>query len=459
MVKFGLKIISFVLAFVFVLSAFGICTFADNSESVRQFGKEGGYLAIGDSISRGCGADGFYMDTDKAEGGQYDLFELRNVEGSFPYLVAQAVGCSTPSDITDSSGNFWPCTYPGMTVAMMLDLLGVDDYFSDYDLDYMYYDDMLKYFGYEGSFEGARNGEKYVEGECGLCGKITELIDKASLITVQLGMADVYYRAYRIATSGGSLAGGLSFGLSSLDGIKELVSRVIKELKFGEDYWKTYYPVLIKTIKDRNPDAEIVMVGTFNLVADLTLADETMAPLGSVLSGISASMNSSLREWENEFGVLYADIGNAETLATEKGWSLLGDFKDNSFAGTHPSQKGYNYITRQILSLLKENDTGNKFTLDIGTLDSVDFVLFNGIPVSNYELNDKSLVFSFPVLGSLTLGSENEDGKITIRKYIVTYIPGSGFNASRIYGNSDAFGIFLRPYNLLVRLIKMLIKQ
>ena len=47
-----------------VLLVFACCTAAVSAataETVRQFGKEGGYLAIGDSISRGCGAEGFYI--------------------------------------------------------------------------------------------------------------------------------------------------------------------------------------------------------------------------------------------------------------------------------------------------------------------------------------------------------------------------------------------------------------
>ena len=456
----AVKIVSVLLAMIMLTGALCLNSSGATAETVRQYGKEGGYLAIGDSISRGCGADGFYIDQDKAEGGQYDLFDLRNVEGAFPYLIAQAVGCETPSDITDESGNFWPCTYPGMTVAMMLDLLGVEDDFSDTALDYPYYKDMLKYFGYEGSFDGAARGEKYDEETCAQCGKITELIDRASLITVQLGMADVFYRAYRIATSGGSLAGGLSFDLSSADAIADLVSGVITELKFSENYWKEYYPVLIKTIKERNPDATIVMVGNFNLVSDLTLSDDTLAPLGSVLTAITSSMNSCLRKWEKEFDVLFADISNAETLATEKGWSLLGDFMENSFVATHPSQNGYNYITRQVLSVLPEKQESKDLVLDIGTLEKVDYVLVNGFKTDNWTLNGRQLTIpATPLVFNVTIAAENEDGKLTMRTYQIVYKADKGYTAYRIYGNSDALGIFLRPINLIVSLVKMIFEK
>lgn len=454
------KALSLFLAFIIALSAFGIQAFSATAENVAQYGKQGGYLAIGDSISRGCGADGFYMDTDKAEGGQYDLFDLRNVEGAFPYLIAQAVGCEAPADITDQSGTYWPCTYPGMTVAMMLDLLGVEDNFSDTALDYMYYDDMLKYFGWEGSFDGTHEGEKYTEGECGLCGKINELTGRASLITVQLGMADVFYRAYRIATNGGSLAGGLSFDADSADAIKELVSTAISELKASLEYWQQYYPVLIEKIKALNPDATIVMVGTFNLVSDLTLLDDTMAPLGSLMNIITEKMNTCLEEWAEKYNVLYANIENAETLATEKGWSLLGDFKDNSFAATHPSQNGYNYITRQVLSVLPERENYKDLVLDIGTLETVDYVLINGIKTDNYTVEGRLLTIPAPVIpGNLTIGMKNENGKITVRTYSVTYTPGEGYSAKRLYGNSDALGFFLRPFRLIASLFRLIIEK
>ena len=77
-----------------------------------------------------------------------------------------------------------------MTTAVTLDLLGIDDGFTDTALRYAYYKDMLQYFGYEGSIDGVREGDTYVEGECGQCGNIIDLIGKAKLITVQLGMCD-----------------------------------------------------------------------------------------------------------------------------------------------------------------------------------------------------------------------------------------------------------------------------
>ncbi|MCR5485795.1 MAG: SGNH/GDSL hydrolase family protein, partial [Clostridiales bacterium] len=371
------KLLSVFLAALIVLPCV-IPAFSATKDNVRQYGKEGGYLAIGDSISRGCGSDGFYLDQDKAEGGQYDLYYMRNVKGAIPTQIAEAVGCKMPDDMADQDATFWPCCYPGMTVAMMLDLLGVDDGFKDEKLNYAYYCDMLQYFGYEGSFDGVRPGHVYKEGECGQCGNIIELIKKADLITVQLGMCDIFYRTYRIVSNGGMLKDGMKFDLSSTDAIKNLLQTAITEMAFGYKYWEEHYTMLLEKIMELNPDATIVMVGSFNVVNQLTITDDMIFPLGNLFSAITDGMNRHYRQWEKKYGVIYCDIANTETLAAENDWSLLGDFKDNTFTGTHPSQKGYDYIVRQILSVLPEENTSKNLRIDLGRFTKVDEVYING---------------------------------------------------------------------------------
>lgn len=455
------RILACALTLIVIFSCFCTTAFAATAETVKQYGTEGGYLAIGDSISRGCGATGFYINNDEYEGGQYDMLHLRNVEGAFPYLIAQAVGCNTPPDMTDQSATYWPLCYPGMTVAMAMDIMGIDDGFTDEKLDYPYYGDMLKYFGYEGSFDGVRAGETYVAGESGQCGNVIELAGRADLITVQLGLCDVFYRAYRIATSGGSLAGGVSLDLSSLDAIAELVSTAIKEIKFGFEYWKANYPVLIERLKELNPDATIVMVGSFNLFTDLTLLDETVLPIGSLVNVITASMNNCYREWAKKYNVLYADISNTETLSTEENWALLGDFLDNTFTGTHPGQNGYDYITRQVLQQLPEKTENKNIVVDLGRFDRVDYVLVNGIPVKNYTMDGFSLTipYSGVLANCLTVGIKGEDGKIAVQTYRLVYRFGEGYSAYRLYANNDAVGTALKPTRNVIDLIRSVFQR
>lgn len=451
------KITALLISVLILLSCFAMNVNAATAETVKQYGEEGGYLAIGDSMFRGCGCDGFYINNDEYEGGQYDMYFLRNVEGAVPTQISNAVGCYAPDDMTDSEGNFWPLCYPGMTVGMVLDLLGIEDNFTDYDLDYQYYDEMLRYFGYEGSFDGTREGEVYVEGECGKCGNIIEVIQKADLITVELGMCDVFYRVYRIASKGGSLAGGASFDTSP-EGIVNILKTVVKEINFGLDYWKEFYPYLIKRIQELNPDATIVMVGSFNIVNEMTLTDETMVPLGSLFSGITTRMNNQYKKWAKEFNVLYADVTNTEVQSTENDWSLLGDFIDNTFTATHPTQKGYDYMTRQILSVLPEKTDKEGINVDLGRFDRVDYVLVNGLPVTDYSMDGYMLSIPYPAhIGSnLTIGVKNDDGTLSVRTYQLMYDKDEGYSAYRLYGRNDIQDLLSRPFKLISMLFNLI---
>lgn len=451
-----------VLALVMTFSCFTAAVSAASEDNVRQYGKAGGYLAIGDSIGRGCGSDGFYMDRDKApDGGQYDLYELRNVEGSYPYLIAQAVGCKAPSDITDQDATYWPLCYPGMTTAVAMDVLGIDDNYSDTSLNYAYYKDVLKYFGYEGSFDGAR-GEKYVPGECGLCGNPVELVKQADLITVELGMCDIFYRAYRIISKGGFLADGLKFDVSSVGSIVDLLTTAVKLLKEGYKYWETWYPVMIQWLKDTNPDATIVMIGSFNVVNELTLKDSTIFPLGSIFSGITDSMNRNYEKWAKELGVIYADVTNTETLATENDWSVLDDFlKDNnSFAGSHPSQIGHDYMARQVLSQLPEKSETRDIVIDLARFDKLDCVLLDGQPVDNYRLDGYVLTVPYPgaSASNVTVAVKNDDGTVSVQTYILRHTS-EGYTSYRLYGSNDIIGTLIKPVRLIISLVKMLIDK
>ncbi len=463
MKKRFLKVLACVLTLALVFSL-GVPAFAADKNTVRQYGKEGGYLAIGDSISRGCGAEGFYIGKNgeylpNGEG-QYGEYEMRNVQGCVPYQIAEAVGCVAPMDMTDQSATYWPFTYPGMTTAVTLDLLGIDDGFTDTKLNYAYYDSMLEYFGYEGSLDGVREGHVYKEGD-GTCGNIIELMQRADLITVQLGMCDVFYRAYRVVSNGGMLADGLSFDLSSPEAIANLVKTAITEMYFGYDYWKNNFPLLLDKIKELNPDADVVIVGAFNLVNELTITDDLLMPIGTAFSVITDAMNVHYKQWAQEYGYYYADIANTETQAAELDWSLLGDFMDNTFTGTHPTQNGYDYIVRQILAELPPTDDSGNFSVDVGRFDSVDYVLINGVPVKNYTFENHRLTIPYKgmLAGNMTVGMKNDDGTVSVQEYTLTWTAGEGVSAYRVWGSNDAAGAAAKPVRTVWNLIKTIFEK
>ncbi len=448
------KTIAVVLTLIMILSGVSVMASAATKDNVRQYGTEGGYLAIGDSISRGCGATGFHYDVDTGEylpdgEGQYGRYEIRNVDGCVPYQIAQAVGCTAPVDMADQNATYWPFTYPGMTTAVTLDLLGVDDNFTDTKLNYAYYADMMEYFGWDGAFDGVREGDSYEEvvasrGGAGKCGNIMELIPRADLITVQLGMCDIFYRAYRVVSNGGMLADGLSFDLSSPEAIVKLVETAISEMWFGFEYWKLNYPTLIEKLMEMNPDADIVMIGSFNLVNQLTITDEIFIPIGNVISVITDRMNQLYQEWAKKYGIRYADISSTETQATENDWSIMGDFKDHTFTGTHPTQTGYDYIVRQVLATLpggEEVDNGKNIVVDLGRFDKVDYVLVDGEMVKDYTMD--GFVLTIPYTSryakNLTIGVKGDDGNLMVQTYSLTWnYQTERYESHRIYGTNDA---------------------
>ncbi len=476
--KKAVSVLLCVLMFVSCLSVFGS---AATKDSVYQYGAngEGGYLALGDSIGKGCGAEGSYIGkngerlTVETCGGQYNDNDCRYVQGSYAAQVADAVGCEAPADMNDSSGNFWPCTFGGMTTAVALDLYGIDDNYTDTTLNYEYYDWALNYFGYDGSLTGAR-GETFNPETDGRTGNIIDVTKKASLITVELGMCDIFYRTYRVITNGGLLGDGLDIDFTDVDTLKQILTSAVDLLNEGYDNWVKQYPLLIARLKELNPDATIVMVGSFNMVNQMTILDQTMFPLGSLFSTFTNKMNKQYEKWADEFGVLYADISNTEALCTQEDWSLMGKFLDGncSFPGSHPSIEGYDYITRQILSVLptqeeqEEKDTGKNIVFDTVRFDEehVTGVYVNGIPVKDYTFDGFiiNIAGKVPAPMVLTLKYTSESGTEGFQIYRVSHNAGGGYNVKRVFGNNDVKSWFARPIALikvLFDLISGLIKK
>lgn len=474
------KTLSLVLTLLLALSCFAVLAGAAAPE-VTQYGEAGGYLAIGDSIGRGCGADGSYLDENgnptgsNKPAGQYDMYNLRNVQGAYTTLVAEAVGCKMPDDITDQDATFWPLCYPGLTTAMVLDVMGVDDGFSDYALNYPYYDDVLEYFGYDDSFDGVRpeHTVDYVKANKGIgkCGSVKDLAEKADLITVEIGMCDVFYRTYRICSNGGMLSENAEFDLSSPEAIAKLVATAGTQMMEGYTHWKTYYPLLIDTLLAWNPDAKILMVGSFNLVNQLTISDKIPVPLGSLFTSFTDLMNKQYREWEDAYEgkVQFVDISNTEPKAAEENWALTGEFMDNTFAGTHPTQAGYNYITRQILDALDDEKVVTKdIIVDIGRFDKVDYVFVDGQKIVNYRIENYKLIipYSSTKAINLTIGIIGEDGAMAVQTYQLKYSSDEGYTAVRMYGTNDLkksskpiLDLLKKLFNKIVEWFKGLFKK
>ncbi|MBQ7596229.1 MAG: hypothetical protein IJU45_06160, partial [Clostridia bacterium] len=196
--KRSTKLLALILAVIMTFSLVVPSFAAEAQSDPYAVLKEGiGYVAIGDSFTRGYGAgenwqDQIYLNDD------YGNFECRNVDGSYPNRVAEAFGLYAPDDIRDTNGKLWPMAHDAVSTAYMLDLLGVEDGFRDdeftyqdgsmlrrYAADLQYYGDPLSL-----TIDGTST-----YGETGEIMSIREMLKNASLITLGVGQTDVIYKA------------------------------------------------------------------------------------------------------------------------------------------------------------------------------------------------------------------------------------------------------------------------
>lgn len=444
------RIIALFLALIAVFSLCSMQSLAATADNVRQYGKEGGYLAIGDSISRGVGALSIEECNDP---------ELRNVAGSFTYLVAQAVGCTCPEKFSEPGATYWPCCFNGTGVAAMMDLMGIEDNY--YDIEYVHHpaDDtffnryatqLVPCFGCPESVDG--------NGCDGVAGNIRDLVSKASLITVQLGMQELLNRPYTIADAEGYLS---DENRSAVGGVAAYAGRLVSELYEGFDYWVKYYPVFIQTLKEMNPDATIVLVSAFNIVADVDILDGIPSPVGTVIGAIPMLMNRYYRQWAKEFDCIYVDVTNAETASTTYDWAVMGDeFMPNDALATHPTREGHAYIARQILAALESEtpiapyDTAKNIVVDLERFTNVNYVMLDNEVVKNYSLDGYDLIV--PVEGrspkTLTVAVVQEDGKIAVTTYHLVY--DNGYVAYRMYGLNDTFGYMSNTLSTILNAVR-----
>ena len=130
--KKSTKILALILALCMTASLFSLAAYAaDGQEDPYAVLKQGvGYVAIGDSFTRGYGAGDNWQDQiyRNEYPGDYDC---RNVDGSYPNRVAEAFGLYAPDDIRDTDAKLWPLAHDAVSTAYVLDLLGIDDGFRD----------------------------------------------------------------------------------------------------------------------------------------------------------------------------------------------------------------------------------------------------------------------------------------------------------------------------------------
>ena len=409
--KVSKKAIAILLAALTIVSCMGAAAFADNTKTVKQYGAGGGYVALGDSVARGVNAT---PDNDKETHNFYD----RTVNGSYPYLVAQAVGCNIKDDARDKDSNFWPVCFHGQTLAMTMDLLGIED---------NYYDDVYAHG------EG-KNAYHYYPIMQELYGNAAEYLCNAGLITIGFGLSDVFYRAITVAQ------------INNAEVNAEFVEDVVANIAEGYEYWVKAYPMLLSYIKEHNPDAAVVLVGNYNVGGDTPLSDDILIPIGMAASAITGYMDSYLKQWAKEYDCIYCDITNAETVASQEDIGLLSMDSDSFGNLCHLSPEGNALVARNILNLLPDDDNTPKtvttdIVVDLGRFTKVNYVMLDGklLGKNSYSMNGYELTIPYGShkAKNLTVAVVGDKGKTSVYTYSLEFNADSGYSAHIIYGAND----------------------
>lgn len=439
------KALATLLAVVMLFSCVSAVAMAESPEYTQE---DFTYVAFGDSYTRGMGCSDTWEADTKLDYSGYD-HQSRNVPGAYPYIVAQALGCDTETAngyLDEPDASYWPLIQNGQRIAGVMDLLGIDDGYWDsyfyHDLNRGHgrrYEKLVKCFG---NPDSKWRAEDDLYGQFGSVYDARELIKDADLITLQLGMADVMNRPVYAAAQE-YLGGDLNFDVDA-EVLAAFAAKVLYNIAEGFNYFKEYYPVLLKYISEFNEDGEVMVLSVANPAYGINISNEILVPIGDAFSVISMAMNKLIKQWAEEYGLTYIDISNVDTGAVTNDWTLVEDIMNGGKAevGTHPSPEGHAQIARQIIRAFEGSDTAKKYEvqLDIGRFDGITSVKVNGKSSTDYTLDGNKLLTvncKGPLAKALTITYVTPEGKTVTSTYELTWHSSDGYSAYRVYTTND----------------------
>lgn len=384
-----------------MLFSVAVPAFAATLDNVKQYNS---YFVIGDSVSRGCGLDGYY-DNDAC---------LRCIEGSFPYILAQAIGCK------DASQRY-AMNYSGQRTVETLYCLGEDIDLNDaYDTDYFT----------EKLASMVSHKDEYIES-----------CKNADLVTIELGTNDVFFSSF-------ALIGMSDFDFSKLQAgdLLSMAATLISAMWNGYSRFYQNMPRVIERVRELNPSCDIVLVGVYNPIENLPITNELFIPVGNVATIITSFMNGNLKTWARQYGVKFADIEDVETPASSSEITFISDeFLHNGAIPTHPTQEGLYYIARQIADQLPsrtpvvEKAKKTDIVVDLGSFCDISCVLIDGRFAEKYSYYDHNLYVSNNSKNnlSMTVLGRNDAGHLYVYVYLLSYNKDTGYETKRLFSTND----------------------
>ena len=338
---FSARLLALLLAVVMLGGLFAISAQAANASNVKQYNH---YVCIGDSIAAGYGS---YA---------RDVRGLVTVPEAYHSHVANATGAA-----------FQSLANTGMRTVEALWLL--DDNYSKSqeasNLRAMYFNGMHDYlYWMAGRTSTTDPGDpKYADpdsvyyirpgtrealmgyyGEYGLKHFFRDNVAASDLVTVALGLNDVFLYAMKMTAA--------ELDNPGMNLVTE-VTEYLRYMTIGENAFKSNWAPLINAIKKYSPNADIVVVGMYNPFSKVKAFSEAeLVSVGRAADLVVRRLNSYMQQQASTLGYKYADVTATEIDDTVPFFDST--FFDEIVKDCHPTVAGHKYIADQILAQLPE---------------------------------------------------------------------------------------------------------
>lgn len=338
---------------IMLTATFGV--FAATPYNVKRYSL---YTAIGDSIPAGLGMD----DDTSWRGTDLTPYAFARIEGSYPDLVADML---RPKDaVTD---NFASLTCVGLRVIDLYYLLGGE------------IEDMETFHANGSNIISEEFHNEYVMN---YRDKFDfDAIRNADVITIQVGINDLYSQANVVATQ------------YKDDPVKRL-EVLLDGMWTG--YWQfmKYYPktyeLLSKYVSD---DCEVLIVGNYNTYENLSITQYNDTIIGDIVGIITRSANAMAKAMAYKYGYTYVNIEDTvdyverfqkedltayETIPEKIGAAFIHG------RNMHPDRNGHAHIAERIVEYLPSDMTKSSIrtgtaTVEIAGKVAGDYIITKGV--------------------------------------------------------------------------------
>lgn len=165
----------------------------------------------------------------------------------------------------------------------------------------------------------------------------------------------------------------------SIGKLNEVMTVAVKAFYNAYEEFKVNFDAIVKSIYDRNPDVELVIVGMFNPLKTLSINEGSLIKVGKAAEPLVLLMNSYMKskcQYSDKY--IYVDVTDVELhdIAFKQ-----ADFWEAYLAAVHPTDDGHKFITQQILNALPERGTLPFVDVpaDAWYYDELYYAWFNGL--------------------------------------------------------------------------------